>query len=178
MTIDRQLLELELRLLILRHGRQEVLAAVAALGEQSIAGVTGKIASVEQEHGRKKGRGPRRPRQRAASVVKGPPETQGVITSLLDGYKKRTFLPRLHDVERFLNHAGVAHGRLKSRTEALPKVTKVLCELPKAHLERLDRDAGLQRESDFALLAEEIVGGRGRARRTDESHGPREVPPA
>ena len=49
---------------------------------------------------------------------------QPVVTSLLDGYKKRMFLPRLRDVERFLDHAGVVHGRLKSRTEAMSKVAK------------------------------------------------------
>jgi len=176
MNPDRRILELEIRLLILKYGRENVLAAVAAKrGEQSVEGIEHNVVAAEEDRKPVKRHEPRK-KTAAIAEVKAPPEIQRLLSSLLDGYRRRLFLPRLHDVERFLDHAGVAHGHLKSRIKALPKVTKVLSQLPKTQLERLDREAGIQGESDFAVLADEIVGGRRRTGRYDPDVSAQQAP--
>jgi len=50
MNPDRRILELEIRLLILKYGRENVLAAVAAkLGEQSVEGIEHNVVAAEED---------------------------------------------------------------------------------------------------------------------------------
>jgi hypothetical protein len=161
-AVNDRFLELELRLLILRYGREMILATIVALGEQTTDDVNRDVISAERRKGGKKPLQGRQTAHRAAALFKGPAETRELVSSLVSGYTSGVFLPRLRDVERFLDHAGIPHGPLKSRPAALSKVVGALSRLSKSQLERLDEDTSSQRESDFAVLAEEIVGGRKR----------------
>lgn len=161
-----QLLQLELRFLILRYGRGRVVAAIAQLGEQSVTDIEREIDKVVA----------RRPRQRitpkgASELVAGAclarPDVANFLKSLALRYDNKSFLPQLREVERFLARSKVEHGKLKSRKAASPAVVRALAELPAEELKRLVTSSPSTSGSEYAMLALEIMGVR-----TDRSRQP------
>ena len=73
MKIDKRLLDLEIRLLVLRHGREEVLDAIARLGEVSVRGIEREIVAAEATPGR----GSARVTERKVPEIKAPPDSAG-----------------------------------------------------------------------------------------------------
>ena len=159
-----QLLQLEVRLLVLRHGRKAVLGALARVGSQSFEEVERELSALEA----------RRPVRKAKAVI----TTESVISTafaerpadipmveaLVRKYENKTFLPQLRDVQRFIDRAGGPRGRLKSRSSALHQFIKSLAKMSSAEIELLVTDSGQPAKSDYELLAREIMG---------TSHGPR-----
>jgi hypothetical protein len=155
------LLKIELRLLLLRYGRRKIVGALAALGDQKPEELDAELALLEQ---RKVDRKPKKLPAAAdlvAQVCRERPESAQILQTLATRYENRTFLPHLRDVERFLDQTGFPHGRLKSRREAARQVVTALCQLNIEELKRLAAPPQGQGDSDFALLAREIMG-RGR----------------
>ena len=77
MKIDKRLLDLEIRLLVLRHGREEVLDAIARLGEVSVRGIEREIVAAEATRRATAGRGSARVTERKVPEIKAPPDSAG-----------------------------------------------------------------------------------------------------
>jgi len=155
-----QVLNLELRVLLYRYGRRRVLESLAALGEQSLPDLEAQMSALEKRSKEKGRRPPKTAQELVAAACKDRPESEGVVLDLINRYENRLFLPQLRDVERFLNHRGIRHTRLKSRTDALPRVVQGLSQLSPAELKRLLEGTSQEGQTDFALLADQIMGGR------------------
>ena len=155
-----QVLLLELRILILRYGRRKILEALAALGEQTVEQVEQKIAASEDRRKARTQRKPKSATEIIAATCKGQENLERPISALVNRYEHRTFLPQLRNVERFLDRVGISHGRFKSRGAALPKIIEALSLLSEEELNRLERDTEAGEQTDFALLAREIMGGQ------------------
>ena len=153
-----QLLDFELRLLIIRYGRRKVLSALAALGDQSLTDLEAQLLALEKIGKVKTRREPKSAQELVATACEGHPELRNLILDIVNRYQSRTFLPQLRDVERFLDHRGVQHGYLKSRTTALRHVIQGLSGLSEGELSRLLEDTSPQGQSDFSLLANQIMG--------------------
>ena len=150
-------LELELRLLILRHGRQQVTDALATLGDATVEQVKEAITSAERQRvGRKRGRPTS---EIVTKVFQDRPEIIPVVQGIARAYESKTFLPHLRDVQRFLDRVAGMKGRLKSRQLALRRVIEALRRMDDSELLQLADNAGSGEESDYALLAREIMGG-------------------
>ena len=91
---------------------------------------------------------------------KGRENIEAVVSTLVNRYQSRIFLPHLRDVARFFDRSDVKHARLKSRIAALPKVIEILSQLSVDQLDALSRDAVPKEQTDFSLLAREIMGGQ------------------
>lgn len=148
-------LELELRLLILRYGRQSVLRVLARLGDETLEAFEQRLRSGEEA---------RSPKKAKVSVVdlaevhcREHPELAEPLRALAVGFQNRTFLPQLRDVQRFLDRLGVVRSKLKSRDAAVPVLVRTLAGLSRDDLNRLVH-AGSSGESDFSLLARAIMG--------------------
>jgi hypothetical protein len=77
-------------------------------------------------------------------------------------YENRTFLPQLKDAQRFLDRSGTPGKKLKSRNEAGHNVITALCRLSVEELRQLAaRSVSSKGDSDYVLLAREIVGKTG-----------------
>ena len=155
-----QFLLLELRVLILQHGRRKVLEALAILGEQTVDQVEQEIVGSEQ---RRKARTQRKPKSVAeliAATCKGRENIERPVSVLMTRYENRMFLPQLRNVERFLDRVGIRHGRLKSRVAAVPKIIEALSQLSEEELNGLYQDTASAEQTDFVLLAREIMGGQ------------------
>jgi hypothetical protein len=61
------------------------------------------------------------------------------------------------NVQRFLDRAGSAAGKLRSREAAAPILVRALSKLTREELLRLVRNNESPGESDFSLLAREIM---------------------
>ncbi len=155
-----QLLPFEIRLLILRYGCRKVLEAMATVGDQSLEDLERQLVALEARIRSRVKRTPKPAQELIAAASKGQRETERLLSAVINRYQNRTFLPQLRDVERFLNHRGVAHTRLKSRVAALPKIIDGLSRLSQEQLKALAEDIGTEGQSDFALLAHQIMGGQ------------------
>lgn len=111
-------------------------------------------------------RKPRRKPQRKptsdviAEVCSGQPDITELVQKVASRFENRTFLPQLRDVERFLDRAGVAHGRLRSRRASTELVIKTLAGFAREELEHLAQPPEGHGDSDYAVLAREIMGDR------------------
>lgn len=152
------LIGLELRLLLLRHGRGAVLEALANVGDQTVEDLEREIAEVASKKAKRK------PRQTStasliAKVFHDRPELIPVVERLVMHYENKTVLPQLRDVQRLLTRLGATQGRLRSRSTALPRLVRALAEMDADEIERLSQPEDGSSDSDYALLAREIMGG-------------------
>ena len=152
-----QFLDLEIRLLLLRYGRRRVIESLASGADESVEALERQISELES----KKKTPPRSkkptPPELVAAACEDRPGVEGQVRNLIASYENRTFLPRLREVERFLDHTGVRHSKLKSRVAALPKVIQALAGMSESQLKELLEVAAHDKGSDFALLANEIM---------------------
>jgi hypothetical protein len=161
------LLNIELRLLLLRYGRKTVLKALGALHDHTLEEVEAEINLIEQRKPRRK--------EKAVSAVefiaqrcRENPESADKLYELAVRYENRAFLPQLKDVQRFLNRTDSSSGRVRSRRQATRQVMAVLCHLNNEELSHLTASHAAEGDSDFALLAREIMGGRERKGHTHD----------
>lgn len=153
-------LDIELRLLILKYGRQHILESLARLGQQTLEEVSRDIVAAE---------GMQRTRRAKAKRTETPimelvaresdtrPEIAESLRTLAARFQNRTFLPNLRDVRRFLDRLGTRHGTLKSRRIAGSALVRTLATMPKEDLARLALEAESS-QSDYSLLAQAIMG--------------------
>jgi len=151
-------LQIELRLLLLRHGRRAIVQALAELGEQTPEDVERELAAAHERKKKRKAAAPS-PAELVAKACKDRPEIIELVGTLVTRFENRSFLPNLRDVVRFLDQAGYPHGRLRSRRKAVGHVVKALSQTSTDELRRLNAPPSSSGESDYALLAREIMGG-------------------
>jgi hypothetical protein len=154
--VNLELLDLDVRLLLLRHGRAKVLQALAVLGEQTVEELELQMQALGQKTKAKK---------RAQPVLMDlvaeqaglRPEISEPLRALAVAFENRTFLPQLRDVQRFLDRIGAPHGKFKSRAAAAPSVVRALAKLGPDDLAHLTADKPGP-DSDYSLLARAIMG--------------------
>jgi hypothetical protein len=169
--VSDELLEIDLRLLLLRYGRQKVLQALAHLTDESAEQLHQRLVVVEEKRAKPKSR---KPPPAIIDVVKTAaadrPELLDPLRTLAVEFENRTFLPQLRDVERFLDRIGAAHGKLKSRSAAAPVLIRALAKLSRDDLAKLASHDKGQGESDYSLLARAIMGPTAKSR--ESAHSP------
>ena len=150
-----QMPNLDVRLPLLRYGRRRVIEALASVNDESAEALERQISELESK---KKTRAKKpTPSELVAAACKDRPAIEDQVQALLANYENRTFLPSLREVERFLDHEAIRHGKLKSRVAALPKIIQALARMSEPQLKELLEVASHDRGSDFALLANEIM---------------------
>jgi len=157
--VKNQLLDMDVRLLVLRYGRQRVLDALARLDEETFEQVEQRLTALEQKS---KSERPTKSKpsliETAASASRERPEIVEPLRTLAVSFENRIFLPNLRDVRRFLARIGASSGNLKSRAVAGSTVIRALSTLSREELLKLAVEDALPRESDYALLSRAIMG--------------------
>lgn len=155
-----ELLDIDVRVLVLRYGREKVLAALSRLVEQTPAQLEEQLNALghKKSVGRRKAPNPSLV-EVATSECRGDSEILEPLRALAVAFENRSFLPNLRDVQRFLDRAGASPQKFKSRAIAGPAVIRALSKRPKDELTSLaSRDASGS-ESDYSLLSRAIMGG-------------------
>src|SRR5438105_6786573 len=150
-----QLLAIDIRLLILRYGRQRVIRALAQVGDQTPEYVEEQLRAAEQK--RKSTRPKPSLLALAAAESVQRPDISEPLRALAISFENRTFLPDLRAAQRFLDRANSSQKKLKSRAMAGPPLIRTLARLTREDLLRLAAEDKTDRESDFSLLARAIM---------------------
>ncbi len=134
---------------------------LAALGEQTQEQLENDLTAAEDRKPIKK-RKVFSLSEAVANAARERPEAGELLQLLTTRYENRIFLPHLKDVQRFLDRSGTPHKKLKSRIEAGRHVVTALCRLSVEDLRQLAaRSVSSKGDSDYVLLAREIVGKTG-----------------
>lgn len=156
-----ELLKLELRILLLRYGRGRILQALGALTEHTAEQVEEEIAALEARKTKRIRKSPPSALELITDIANRRPEAAQTLRVLATRYENRTFLPRIKDIQRFLDRFGVPHRTLKSRRLAARHVLNALSHISTEELDRLARlSPEGENASDYADLAREIMGRR------------------
>jgi len=169
-----QLVQLEVRILLLKHSRQKVLRALGQLGDQTPDQIEQQIQAMEQK--RRSRRTKPTVVELAAKEAKGREEIEEPLRTLAVAFENKTFMPQLRDIQRFLDQAAPT-GKLRSRKAAAPALFRALANLPKEELDQLATTDDAPGESDYQLLAQAIMGTSEReGEKTQKSSGPQSSP--
>ena len=159
MNEEKTILDLELRLLIARHGKARVSEALSAIGDVDVAVIGAGIRAYEDKTRKNKSR--TRPRKTMTEMVReahpNSLEAYRLVEKLGCAYENKEFLPELREVNHFLETQGNRARTFRSRADALPSVLRVLarCELDKLqtfHNKRRDH------VSDLGIITDQILG--------------------
>jgi hypothetical protein len=154
--LTNDLLDIDVRLLVLRYGKTKVLQALAKLSDQTLEDIERQLQVIAQKPK------PKRTQPTIMDLVAAQaqerPEIAEPLRTLAVGFENRTFLPQLRHVQRFLDRSGTTHGKFKSRTAAAPAVIRTLAKLPADDLVRLTTTDDSSTDSDYAILARAIMG--------------------
>lgn len=91
------------------------------------------------------------------SLVVQYPDKAQYLKTLFSRFQNRTFLSELKDVKRFYNQYAADIGKVKSRTDAIPKLFKIIASLDIKELTTLCDDFRTGEYSSLGILADEIM---------------------
>lgn len=159
MNQDKDLLGLELRLLIARHGKARINEALSSMEDVDLATLD---ADVKAYKGRtRKNRARPRPRKSIDEMIQETnpknPDAEHLVRKLALAYEDRRFLPELREVKRFLESRRTSAAKFRSRADALPAVIKALAQTESDELAMLDERKGT-RGGDLGIIANQILG--------------------
>ena len=158
-TSKPQLLNLELRLLVARHGKERVLEALSQIEDAGLGSLEDAIKTFETEFRKPKKKARRRPHKSIQEMVdeaNPAPEARELLEKLAKAYEERGFLPELRQAKRFLESRGTSAAKLRSRVGALPLILRELAKCSIADLQRLvDERRG---RGDLGIIADQILG--------------------
>lgn len=151
------LLDLEVQLLVLKHGRQRILRSLAGIEGITEADIERALSAAANAKSAKVAK----PLLTSAEMlerthIESPAKKERVAT-LLREFDQKRFLPELRSVVRFCFEHG-EKSAAKTRAAALPKVLSILATLPDHELDELlnsARNGG--GKSGFAHLAAAIM---------------------
>lgn len=154
-----ELLDLDVRLLVLRYGRQRVLEALAQLGEQSLMQLDAQLRTLQEQSKMARSQGSKKKTlaEAVATACGERPEITEALRTIALGFENRTLLPNLRDVARFLDRIGAPTGTLKSRVVAGPILIRALAKLPRQDLEKIVAMEASGHVSDYSLLSQAIM---------------------
>ena len=161
-----RLLDLEVRILVLKHGYKRVLAALSK--SQGVTEEEIESALFELERSKctkRKSRKIESITDIAAKATEKYPEKSKYIVELARRFENKTYLPQMRDVRNFLVPFGLDRNMLKSRVDSTRKVVEKLCELSPSELAELV-DFVPSGDSAFSELAGQIMGDRGTGKRS------------
>lgn len=158
-----QALNIQLAALVAVYGFPQVQKALARIDEERIAQV-GKIGVDKEERekpmARAKEARPRRSKKGVETLVQEAeiePSVRSLVMEIGHAYERRTFLPDLWRVKKFLESEGIEAGKLRSRSAALRKVINVLARLSRHRLQDLLAESKDDR-GELAILTDQILG--------------------
>ena len=158
MSTDKALLDLELRLLIARHGKARVSEVLSSIEVVKLAALDSDVKAYERDSTKK-----RRVRSRKSvdEMIRDAnpenPDTEHLVRKLALAYENRRFLPGLREVRRFLESRYMSADKFRSRADALPAVIKVLARTEPDELATLD-EREETRGGDLGIITNQILG--------------------
>lgn len=156
----REILDLEVSLLLLKHGKLALLQAIARrmqLSDEDLQLELEKLQHSEYVSLAKKKNIPKP--FVIDSILVGREEKAEFLRQLCARFDNRTFFPELKDVKRFFERHGRPAVAWKSRLLAQESLFSVLADLDVSELKKLLAEAPTSTEvSSLGLISDEILG--------------------
>ena len=151
------LLDINLKLLVLQHGRPRVLQSLAHISEVSEENIKNQLASIAKAKAAKSAK-TRPTSDELLARMDLPTAKRELLFSLMREFENKRFLGEMRLVGKFLREHQVGTVP-KTRLLALPKVLQILADMPESELENLLSDSANQNGgSGFSNLAGAIMG--------------------
>lgn len=157
---SQEFLDLEVCLLLVKHGKRAVLRAMARRMQASDEALEAELEKLRRAEYVSSAR-----KKRAAGVFEidslllGSDDKAHSLRQLFARYENRTFLPELKDVTRFFDRHGKPTPKWKSRVLAAGPLFRFIGDLPIAEIEKLLAEAPSKTEvSSLGMIADEILG--------------------
>ena len=158
MNADKDLLELEIRLLIARHGKPRVSEALSSI-EADLPTLDTDVKDYASKSRKRRAR-PRHKKdidEMIREVHPDNPDVERLVRKLALAYEQKEFLPELRRVKSFLESRGALDKKIRSRADALPAVILVLARSGLDELTALAEKKST-RDSDLGIIANHILG--------------------
>ena len=157
---NNDLLRLHLAILKIQFGEHALLESIASLQGLSVADLEALLVDIDKVgHGRIKKQSPSpNPRGAVESLLGKHPEKADLIRSIQKRFENRTILPEMKDVRRFLERHDSSAGSIKTRSQAFPRLVRVLVDLPVIELETILNSQPSNEFSGLGIIADEILG--------------------
>ncbi len=156
----REILDLEVSLLLLKHGRHALLQAIARrmqLSDDALKLELERLLRLEFSTVSRK-KGPPKPFV-LDTVLVGHGEKAEYLRQLHTRFENRTFLAELKDVRRLFDRHRRVIPRWKSRTNAEASVFRFLANLDVAELKKILADVSAGPDvSSLGIISDEILG--------------------
>lgn len=155
----QQVLRYQLAILLASSGRPRVLAALADLLELRDDELDAQLAAIGKPVPKKSLKNKRGdPQQTLNTIQSMHPDKAEALRVLAARYMNRTFLTELREVRRFLEGHDYPPRAIKSRTDALPQLLKVLANLDSNELRSLCELADSSDFSSLGIISDHIMG--------------------
>lgn len=151
------IIDLEVKLLVLKHGRSSVVKTLARVCDVSESDLETQLAAAAKTK-ESKDRSVKPTGAELLARIEVSEEIRELLIELVHEYECKRFLGELRLVEKFYFDHGIRPAP-KARADALPKVITVLAKLPLTELRELlatVREGGS--DTAFAQLAGAIIG--------------------
>lgn len=159
MSRNETLLDLEIRLLVARHGKARVSKVLSAIGDVDLTVIDSGIKAYEDKSKRNKTQ--RRRRKSIEEMVRNANpdslDAERLIAKLARAYEDKELLPAFREVKYFLESRGVPATKFRSRADALPAVLRVLAQTRLDDLQVLDESRQVH-GSDLGIITDQILG--------------------
>lgn len=153
----QNLLHYEIILLLAKYGEKQVLEAFASHLHLPSDVLEAKLL----EMSKLKPRVTTKKRHESSAIIDSlvvqHPDKAEYLKKLFSRFQNKTFLPELKDLKRFYNRHADDLGRVKSRTDAIPKLFKLIASLDIKDLTNLCDDFKAGEYSSLGILSEEIM---------------------
>lgn len=151
-----ELLPLELRLLILRYGREAVSDELSRTIDAAYSEVDEQLNTLARS--RKRTRRKHLPlREMISKEFAHRQELLPALLQLATKFENKEFLPTLRDVKRFMAKSGQDEGTLKSRPAAASALFRLLGSFDRETLITVSQQPSNSGDTDFAVLSRAIM---------------------
>ena len=158
MSRDTSILDLELRLLVVRHGKAQVSEALSAIDQVDLGDIDSRLKVYENNSKKNKPQLQRRKNieEMIHDLKLDSLDAERLIRRLALAYENKEFLPEFRDVRRFLESRHIPIS-IRSRAAAFSVVLSVLAKLQAEELKGLD-ERRVVSGSDLGIITDHIMG--------------------
>lgn len=158
--IDKEILSLEVRVLMVKYGYRKLIHAISEIKNDSIDKIEEDMRKLELLK-RKKSKLPGRSIDDIVNtIINNNLEKADQLRRLAASYENRTFLPQLKDARQFLERNSANPRIPKSRLSAVSPVFRTLASLDISQLEEYLVTPGIGTDNALSLISDQIMGKR------------------
>lgn len=157
---DKELLTIEVRVLLMKYGYKKLIQALSEVKSDSIEKIGEDLRKLELLKRNKSKPHTRSIDDIVSKIINDNPEKADQLCKLAARYENKTFLSQLKDVRQFLERNSVNPKTPKSRHFAASQVFRTLASLDISQLEEYLVTSGTGTDNVLSILSDQIMGKR------------------